>query len=90
MSMPARNGDWNALGSADAIAPQRAASRNAAKVSASSTPSSGSGNSAWGRISVPGSVSQKTLRGAELPLSSIGTRLTRWWRVHPFELTGSG
>ena len=34
MSMPALNGDWNALGSAEAMAPHRAASRNAAKVSA--------------------------------------------------------
>ena len=37
----------------------------------------GSGSSDWGRTSAPGSVSQNTLSGAALPLSPIGTSLTR-------------
>ena len=64
--MPARNGDWNAVGSAAATAPQRAASKNALKVSLTSRPSAGLGKEAWGRISVPGSSFQNTVSGSGL------------------------
>ena len=74
--MPARNGAWNADGSAEAIAPHRAASRNALNVVASSTPSAGLDSSACGRISVPGSASQTRVSGSGRPLSSIGTSRT--------------
>ena len=90
MSIPARNGDWNPEGSTDATAPQRAASRNAAKVSAASTPDAGSGKlSLRDESQFPGSVSQNTLKGDAEPLSSIGTRDTKLWLVNPFDVIGS-
>ena len=59
------------------MAPHRTASKNPANTSGASSPSAGSGSSDCGRISVLGSVSQNTLNSDGLPLSSIGTKVTR-------------